>query len=642
MYGYFSSDTTKFGYTMGTIPSLPIEGVEIFLMDNPPPGPPGQVYCVPVKKGTGIPVYCAQDIEYTCYFVTATPFVFYPVNFTIFANTTGTTMPFPTTPPGIIGAAYVDSYYVDTFDGPLAYRPVEPGTNVIIKQGDDVKFGLVIDPLIKQIDFLSSIAKKFNLVFVEDPDVINGLIVEPYSHFVGTGDVWDWTDKLSYDKGFTVEPALNFIESSLIVTDQEDGDYGNQQFKDKNNRIYGQNNVNNPTAFKSQEKKIETIFSPEIIRKWDTDDQPFNGGIKLPLGINYAGSSNVETLNTGAELTHYIYDGVKTKPKLFYNLGVGNIFLDTLNEVYDSTKPLKTYEITLTQSNNVNTNSPGFNNVPIISHTMPIGMKDEYKINNDSICVLFSSEEPTFVDVSTYSVYTNNDSYNLFYGNRIDNLYNPNTRFINGNFYLKLSDYKNLKPQDLIKIQDQYFIWNKVDGYNLTDTDLTKVELIQSNYKPSTYPTRYFKYRYCDQTGYTFTFKTDFTNDNLLDSNYGWSIFYDHNSGTLYGTGTPNGFCTSFLNTITGTTYYVPYLTNEISKEEHENSGYYDWTRDTMRNHLWAIPKGPYGSIMPTYWTNSNNTKEGLNLYTNCTAFSNAAATNSIRVGSSTFYGPVI
>jgi hypothetical protein len=643
MYGYFSSNTTKFGYTMGSIPVLPIEDVEIYLMDNPPPNPPGQVYCIPVKKGTGIPVYCSQDISYTCYFVGSAPFVFYPYNYTILANTSGTTMPFPVQTPTIIGAAYVTSPETTTYEGPLSYRPVAPGTNVVIRDNDPVEFGLIIDPNLKQIDFLSSIAKKFNLVFEQDPDIPNGIIIEPYSHYVGTGEIYDWTDKLSFDKGFTVEPALNYVESNLTLTDQEDGDYGNKIFKDRNNRIYGQNDVFNLTDFKSQEKRIETLFSPEIVRQWDTADQPFNGGIKLPLGINYAGSTNVSVDANGREKVNGVYTGVRTKPKLFYNIGTANLFFDTLGEVYDNTKPLKTYQITLTRSDNVSSNSAGFNNIPIISHTMPIGLNDEYKINNDSQSILFNSEEPTDVDVTTYNIYTKNDMYSTFYQSRIDNLYDPNTRFLTGNFYLKLNEYQKLSPKDLIKIQDQYFTWNKINDYNLTNTELTEIELVQSNYNPSTYPTRYFRYQYCDQTGYSFTFKTDFTNENMLDTNFGWSVFYDFNCGILYGTGAPtSGVTSSFKNVITGTTYYVPYTLFEITQDQYETGGYYDWTLDTMRNHLWAINKGPFGSIMPTFWINSNNTKEGFNLFSNCANFASIASTNSISIGSSTYYGPVV
>ena len=70
----------------------------------------------------------------------------------------------------------------------------------------------------------------------------------------------------------------------------------------------------------------------------------------------------------------------------------------------------------------------------------------------------------------TYNVYTTNDAYLNFYYNRISNvLFNPNTRFLKGKFYLKLSDYKNLKAKDLIKIKDQYFTWNKISNYNLTN-----------------------------------------------------------------------------------------------------------------------------------------------------------------------------
>jgi hypothetical protein len=172
---------------------------------------------------------------------------------------------------------------------------------------------LVIDNKLKQIDLLSSIAKKFNLVFIPDPDVQNQIIVEPYDYYIGTGEVKDWTDKISFDKGFTVQPALNFVESEIFLTDQEDGDDGNIQFKEQNNRIYGELHQYNTTDFKSQVKKIDTIFGPEIIRTWDNN-------VVIPLGVNYAASTSPQ--NSGnSEKVNYFYKGVKSKPKMFFNLG---------------------------------------------------------------------------------------------------------------------------------------------------------------------------------------------------------------------------------------------------------------------------------------------------------------------------------
>ena len=125
------------------------------------------------------------------------------------------------------------------------------GSDIAFVDGDFVDFSLVVDQNIKQIDIISSIAKKFNLVFIPDPDIPNQFIIEPYDFYVGTGDIYDWTPKLSYDKGFSVEPALNYVESTLLLTDADDNDEGNKQFTAQNNRIYGRNIVYNPTDFKS-------------------------------------------------------------------------------------------------------------------------------------------------------------------------------------------------------------------------------------------------------------------------------------------------------------------------------------------------------------------------------------------------------
>jgi hypothetical protein len=52
-------------------------------------------------------------------------------------------------------------------------------------------------------------------------------------------------------------------------------------------------------------------------------------------------------------------------------------------------------------------------------------------------------------------------------------------------------------------------------------------------------------------------------------------------------------------------------------------------------------PEGAFGNNMKTYWVNSGNTRTGLNVFTNCTAFSTIAAREGIRIGSSTYFGPI-
>jgi len=616
MYGYFSSDQTKFSFQVNNIQTLPIEGVEVFFVQIS-----GDVYCVVSKLGTGIPSFCDSDINVRLVYNSST------IDLTIPYGTSGLTV-------NSFGQTFTSGSSTQVPNGAtLKYLPVPVGTAVNYVDGDFVDFSLVIDQNIKQIDVLSSIAKKFNLVLIPDPNNGSKIRIEPYDFFIGTGEVHNWSDKISYDKGFTVEPALNYIESELQITDQDDNDEGNKLFKESNNRVYGQNFVYNPTDFKSQVKKIDTIFSPELIRKWDADGA---SNIGLPLGINYVSSNN--QVGSGSTVNvNWIYKGVKTKPKLFWWLGCFNPFLDLPGEHYNATNYWTTYEAYI--SNTSGTTFTKFDRIPVISHTMPMGNPDSNKINNDSQCILFNSEFPadTNINVQTFNTYTENDAYSTFYDGRVSNLYNPNTRVVNGFFNLNYADLKNLQPQDLIKIQEQYFVVSKIEGFNLTNRDLTKVELVQYNNRPKTYTDRYFQYFYCDNTSKVYKFQTDFTNSNLLDSNFGWSVYYDHQIGSLGSSGT--GFTSTFKDVINfSTEVYVPYFIYEVSESTYNASGI-PWEYDSLHNYIYSSEFGPFQYNMPTFWLNSGSTETGINLFTDCADFNTVRTTYGILTGSSTNHG---
>jgi hypothetical protein len=687
MYGFYSFDGTKFGYKTPVTQILPLEGVDILLVesivDDNSIFECGQQYFFTVrkydiyvvKKGTGIPALCTQQINLEL------DFIFYPcyggsiptpVSLIIPPNTTGTTYQWTSNQyvDCGFGCPYQLEYYqnlgvnlaatnVGVSSSPLSYTPRPSNENVLFVENDYVDFSLVMDQNIKQIDFLSSIAKKFDLVFIPDPDVPNQIIIEPYDFYIGSGSIYDWTDKLSFDKGFTVQPALNFIESELILTDQEDGDEANKTFKDRNKLIYGENRVYNITDFKSQTKKIDTIFSPEVIRKWDDR-------ISIPLGINYAGQSNSQS-SGGSERVTWRYTGLKSKPKLFFNNGNLAPFLETLGESYNFSGTTRVNSIFFrTQpSNGVNpfgnTQAVSTFVAPVVSHTMPIGNKDDNKsgrgFENDSICILFNSQQPDDIGlgIPTFNAFTENDAYKLFYANRILNLYDKNTRFLSGQFDLKLSDVKNLEPRDLVKIQEQYFYVNKLEGFDLTNPELTKVELIQTNnaVRPSPYPTRYFKYRYCnEQNDITYKFRTYFNpednnlgllytaNDELPSSfrrtYYYWSILYDYFIG-VFG-GNVSGYTSSY-NDKTSSGRAWAYTINEISAAEYESSNYLFWFDDDNNQYfIDSIQLTPTTSKYvnsQSVWAQSNTVgfdRALFNVGANCTTFTGYTSANGITL----------
>lgn len=657
MYGYFSNDTAKFSYKTPATQIFSLDGVEVIWSDDieasstsacsttyPLTTHNWTLYVV--KKGTGTPVLCNQEIILNWNFNLQPCYggsIDYQQTVTIPANTTGRTF------------SYVQEQYVDCGSGcpfqpeyiynfgfnttssnvglstsPLAYSPQQSNAVVEVSDGSYIDFSLVIDPQIKQIDILSSIAKKFGLLFIPDPEVPNQIIIEPYDYYVGSGDIYDWTDKLSWDKGFTVEPVQNFVESELILTDLEDGDSGNKEYKDSNSKIYGENKVFNPTEFKSQTKKIETSFSPELIRKWNPNNNPNieSNAVGIPLGINYTEQS--QEIGTAVD---WVYKGVKTKPKLMFNLGNFSPFLDNPAEVFTISGVTTAY---FRVSESSGSFPSGGLISPVISHTMPMGNPDNNKINNDSICILFNSEEPTTIagdSVSLFNAFTSQDMYNLFYENRVANSFDKNTRMLAGYFDLKLSDIKNLKPEDIIKINEQYFTWNKIDNYNLTKPELTKVELVQYNYTKKDYPTRYFQYQYClGDTGTTYNFKTDFTGTNSVqESKYYWSILYDYFVGTLGGN--VSGYTSSVP--FTGTTY-LPYSIWEVDENTYNTTGT-GYTNDPQRYFfIDSIEEQPLDTIYnqnnPVWLINATQSQATLNVFTGCTDFTTTAAALGVNV----------
>ena len=630
MYGYFSDNNPKLSQTAPPLETFGPSQVDLVyvLKSNT------SIEFYVVKAGTGTPCLCDTNITGVLYIRNPFIAIEIPAAFTIPANTAtyginwtaGNTFSRATSSVGVINR-------------PLNYLPSQSGTTVDLVDGEYLDFSIIVDQDIKQIDFLSSIAKKFNLIFIPNKDNPYEIIIEPYEFYIGSGNIYDWSDKLSWDKGFTVQPAQNFIESELHLTDKEDGDAGNSEFKNANNRIYGRNIVYNPTQFKSSEKKIETIFSPQLLRKWNPSTLTgVTNDVGIPLMINYAETSQ-ETNN----IVNWTYPGVKTNPRLLFNLGNFSPFLDKAKETFNLTGVTTAY-FRVTDSDGLTNDGSLIS--PLVSNTMPLGNPDQNKINNDSISILFNSETQTDIQGksvqllgsgNTLNMYTEQNVYDLFYFNRVQNSFDKNTRMLSGFFNLSIRDIDQLEPKDLIKINDQYFTWNKIENYNLTSPELTKVELVQSNYEVAKYPERYFNYQYCSGDTTTYKFKTRFTGEtSVQETFYYWSILYDYFIGALGGLGV-TGFTSSIP--FTGNTY-IPYSMWEVSKSTYEAGGTL-YTGDPQSNYfIMSTEEAPVGSIYNqsnSIWLiNSGQTKATLNVFTGCTDFNTTAASLGVRVLSST------
>lgn len=638
MYGYFSDNSTKLTYQTPQTETFGKEGIALYFSTRQ-----NYVDVYVVKNFTGIPAYCNVPVKFYIRYYYVYAFVYEDIVYEIAPNTTGSTI---YTPFGVPDFKLVTGYgplqnqtdRVNFWPGPLSYAPSQANTVIPIIENSYLDFNLMIDKNIKQIDILSSIAKKFDLLFVPNPDDPTEIIVEPFDYYVGTGQVYDWTDKINYDKGITITPAQNFIDAEIVLTDDEDGDQGNIDFKKANDRIYGEFRVKNPTEFKSSTKDIKTTFSNEIFRKWNPSAGIYSGtslDVGIPLGINYTEQSQ----ENGTQI-NWTYSGVKTKPKLFYNLGNFSPFLDRYGEMIVLTG---TTTSTFNVSKNDGTSITKTITNPVTSNVMPIGIPDQNKITNDTITITFNSEQTTTESnetIESYDLlnsYTDNNLYNLFYLNRITNDIDRNTRFISAQFDLDIQEIRDLEPKDLIKFKEQYFLWNKIENYNLSYKEPAKIELIQFNTQNKKYPERYFKYQYCSGNTTTYKFKTNFTDvTSIKDSRYYYSILYDYFVGAINISGT-TGFTTSVP--YTGGTY-LPFTWWEVSEQDYLASGT-TYTSDPNKNFfIDATEDFPtsnlYNQANNVWLINSGQTKAYLNVFTGCTDFNTKASSIGVLVAGAT------
>ena len=634
-YGYFSSENVLFAEKQPPFETRGLSDVTLQVTFPPSPGSSNYVLTV-CKKGTGVPCYCDSTITVELYGVgtlTIQPF----------------TVSYPFTSAPVIEQAIVSSN-VDAVIGEPYYTPTEPNTEVIYTHTDCWNLNKVIDPSIKQIDILSSIAKKFNLVFVPDPDSPNTIIMEPIQYYIGSGEVRDWNGKLSYDQGFTVEPAQNFVESEIILSDAEDEDGGNAEYQRLYSKRYGEKKVYSRTEFKSRSKKIETIFSPEVLRRWDVPNTPLpNGNISLPLGINYSESSS----DRDDGQVDWTYGGLRSKPKLFYYVDNASPFVDSYNEFYsERLGGVNTITVKISEDGTTNAFLGQGDRIPVISHTSPIGNPDQNKIVNDTASVLFGSESALNIGVEAFSAFTKFDAYNRYYENYVNNLFGKNTRFIKGKFQLNLDDILNIQPKDLIKIKEQYFTYNKISGYDLTSPQLTEVELVQFNNTVQEYPTRYFQYYYGDNQSVFYNFNTDMIDPDFTDTNWGRSVRYDYFVGILISSlgGLPSEVVTGVLDPSQGVgdqIALVPQYWYEVTKDTYESSGI-SRDYDPLYQYVIALTGGaPQGDLnvytFPIVASQYRQVSPSeiyldrwLNVYTSLSDFNTKATTYNFINGSST------
>lgn len=150
---------------------------------------------------------------------------------------------------------------------------------------------------IKQIDFITSIQKKFNLVIYPSKTVRNQFIIEPFNNWYNKGRRWDFNKYINLNDKIEVIPANNLAVNELNFGDTLDQDYISQQFSKEANREYGKQYYTDLENFFSQGKfEVKTsLASTPLLQIPGTGVSGSVEGLNPVTNILFAGEFGVST-----------------------------------------------------------------------------------------------------------------------------------------------------------------------------------------------------------------------------------------------------------------------------------------------------------------------------------------------------------
>ncbi len=121
-------------------------------------------------------------------------------------------------------------------------------------------------PEIKQIDFLISLQKMFNLVFVPDTRKPNHLIIEPMQDYLTAGTKKDWTNKVDYTKDVVITPTTDIQRNDITWTNDKGQDFLNIAIQLSADRVYGRYKVQDTdNDFATGTQEVRTALAPYVM-----------------------------------------------------------------------------------------------------------------------------------------------------------------------------------------------------------------------------------------------------------------------------------------------------------------------------------------------------------------------------------------
>lgn len=319
--------------------------------------------------------------------------------------------------------------------------------NTTLTEGNTFLISKAIPIGYKQKDFIMSIVKMFNLYFDIDPNNNKNIIIEPRDDFYGSGIV-NIEDKIAIDKEIDLIPMGAMNARRYIYSYRPDKDYWNQTYESNYQEVYGEREVTILNEFVQKDEKNNLIFSATPIVGLPNNDRV----VPTIIAQNDLG----EPIKTKSNIRILYYGGLIANFQNWQHQNTVSVFGFIVNTPHSD--------------------------YPYAGH-----FDHPY---NPTLDINFGLVKELYYDSNINPiVWTNNNLYNKYWSKFIKEITDKDSKLVKCWVNLSHFDFNSWSFQDSYFFNNAYHRLNKINGFNPTNSDLTKCEFIKIKQSPIFIPT---------------------------------------------------------------------------------------------------------------------------------------------------------
>ncbi len=333
--------------------------------------------------------------------------------------------------------------------GALQYASVVAGSFACTQAPGGTDLGTLLSSKVKKIDFIKSILSRFRLVMVPDVDEPSKFIIEPWINYIGTGDQYDWSDKIIYSKDLQIEPLFYTQSATDTFTDVDGKDALNELQKTNHGEIYGSYVFDSQNELIVGDRKIESIFAPTPTRQ--IEGEPDTSNWVIP-------QLHKDEMRDG----HVKHTPIEVEPRLlFYN---GLVTIDPAVHTWYIDGGL----------------SQGYTKFPMVSY------HENWPPQGADLNLNWQIDDAYYgVNIPNVNGQLGSSVYDVYWSQYIESLYSPEARKLTAYFNLGVTDLYKLTFNDVIFVEGAYWRVQKIYDVPIGENAQVKVDLIKLlNYIP--------------------------------------------------------------------------------------------------------------------------------------------------------------